>query len=314
MVADAARRRRHLLRHVRRRRRPQPDRHDDRRGRPDDRLGADHRGGRPVRRSARARLGSVAGRAAARARRADGAVGRLVGAARRQLQDAGRMLAYAAFFGAAVALARTIPARWPAVLGGIVARGGRRLRVRAADEGLPGALRHRRRVREAARSIQLLERDRADRGDGRDRLHVARRAPLRARAAERARLSGDRPDARHADARLLAWRADLARARPRPLVLHRAAAASRGRGAAERRRRRRDRDRLGLLDAGARRRKRRARGAHARRAPARRAAARDGRAAERRRPRVRLLHRPSGAVDHQRAGAPARCCSACSPS
>jgi O-Antigen ligase len=35
-------------------------------------------------------------------------------------KDAGRMLSYAAFFGAAVALARTIPARWPAVLGGLV--------------------------------------------------------------------------------------------------------------------------------------------------------------------------------------------------
>ena len=35
-------------------------------------------------------------------------------------RDAGRMLSYSAFFGAAVVLARTLPARWPAVLGGIV--------------------------------------------------------------------------------------------------------------------------------------------------------------------------------------------------
>ncbi len=35
-------------------------------------------------------------------------------------RDAGRMLAYSAFFGAAVVLARTLPARWPAMLGGIV--------------------------------------------------------------------------------------------------------------------------------------------------------------------------------------------------
>lgn len=34
-------------------------------------------------------------------------------------QDAGRMLAYSAVFGAAVALARAAPARWPAVLGGV---------------------------------------------------------------------------------------------------------------------------------------------------------------------------------------------------
>jgi hypothetical protein len=34
-------------------------------------------------------------------------------------QDAGRMLAYSAVFGAAVALARATPARWPAVLGGV---------------------------------------------------------------------------------------------------------------------------------------------------------------------------------------------------
>jgi O-Antigen ligase len=35
-------------------------------------------------------------------------------------KDAGRMLSYCAVFGAAVALARTLPARWPAVLGGVV--------------------------------------------------------------------------------------------------------------------------------------------------------------------------------------------------
>ena len=34
-------------------------------------------------------------------------------------QDAGRMLAYSAVFGASVALARATPARWPAVLGGV---------------------------------------------------------------------------------------------------------------------------------------------------------------------------------------------------
>jgi hypothetical protein len=35
-------------------------------------------------------------------------------------KDAGRMLSYAAFFGAAAMLARTVPARWPAILGGVV--------------------------------------------------------------------------------------------------------------------------------------------------------------------------------------------------
>jgi O-Antigen ligase len=35
-------------------------------------------------------------------------------------RDAGRMLSYCAFFGAAVVLARTLPPRWPAILGGIV--------------------------------------------------------------------------------------------------------------------------------------------------------------------------------------------------
>jgi hypothetical protein len=35
-------------------------------------------------------------------------------------KDAGRMLSYCAVFGAAVMLARTVPARWPAVLGGVV--------------------------------------------------------------------------------------------------------------------------------------------------------------------------------------------------
>jgi O-antigen ligase len=35
-------------------------------------------------------------------------------------KDAGRMLSYCAFFGAAVTLARAVPARWPAILAGIV--------------------------------------------------------------------------------------------------------------------------------------------------------------------------------------------------
>ena len=35
-------------------------------------------------------------------------------------KDAGRMLAYCGVFGAAIVLARTVPARWPAVLGGVV--------------------------------------------------------------------------------------------------------------------------------------------------------------------------------------------------
>lgn len=38
-------------------------------------------------------------------------------------QDADRMLAYSAFFGAAVALVRVAPARWPAVLGGVTLAG-----------------------------------------------------------------------------------------------------------------------------------------------------------------------------------------------
>jgi hypothetical protein len=35
-------------------------------------------------------------------------------------KDAGRMLSYCAVFGAAVAFARTVPARWPSVLGGVI--------------------------------------------------------------------------------------------------------------------------------------------------------------------------------------------------
>ena len=35
-------------------------------------------------------------------------------------QDAGRMFAYSALFGAAIALARAAPARWPAVMGGVI--------------------------------------------------------------------------------------------------------------------------------------------------------------------------------------------------
>ena len=54
-------------------------------------------------------------------RRADGALGRVVGAARRQLaRTPGACSHYCGVFGAAVALARAVPARWPAVLGGVV--------------------------------------------------------------------------------------------------------------------------------------------------------------------------------------------------
>src|SRR6185312_4059766 len=50
----------------------------------------------------------------------------------------------------------------------------------------------------------LLERDRADRGDGRDRLHLARCPALRPRAAQRACVPGDGADARDGPARVLA--------------------------------------------------------------------------------------------------------------
>src|SRR5205823_6582551 len=65
-------------------------------------------------------------------------------------QDAGRMFAFGAVFGAAIALARAAPARWPAVLGGVIlaaARGVGRvlwcclvpLRLRGAAGLLSGA-------------------------------------------------------------------------------------------------------------------------------------------------------------------------------
>ena len=67
-----------------------------------------------------------------------GAVGRLVGAARREL--AGRRAGCSPTAACSRRRSRSrasLPARWRAVLGGIDARGGGRVRLRAADEGVP---------------------------------------------------------------------------------------------------------------------------------------------------------------------------------
>ncbi len=54
-------------------------------------------------------------------------------------QDANRLLAYSGVFGAAVALARLAPDRWPAILGGLTLAGTIVCWVRAGDEGVPRA-------------------------------------------------------------------------------------------------------------------------------------------------------------------------------
>ncbi len=184
-------------------------------------------------------------------------------------KDAGRMLAYCGVFGAAVALARAVPARWPAVLGGVVLAAVVVCGYALLDEGLPGVARRGRRLRAPACAVRLLERDRPDGGDGRDRLHVAGRPAHRACAAQRACLPGDGVDAADADARLLARRAGGARARPGAVVLHRAAAPARCGGADQRCGLRGRRRGVGLLQTCAEQRQRGARGTHERGPPAR---------------------------------------------
>ncbi len=131
----------------------------------------------------------------------------------------------------ALALVRVAPERWPAVLGGIALAAVVVCGYALLTKVFPGKLAPDEHLRTPERTVRLLERDRADRRDGRDLLHVARRAPHRARAAERAGLSGDGRAAADADARLLARRAGGAGRRPGAVVLRRAAAPARRRRA-----------------------------------------------------------------------------------
>ena len=174
-------------------------------------------------------------------------------------KDAGRMLAYCGVFGAAVALARAVPARWPAVLGGVVLAASIVCVYALLTKVFPASLDAGDVYARTARPLQLLERDRPDGGDGRDRLHVAGRPARGARAAQRTGLPGDGADAADADARLLARRAGGARARRGAVVLHRAAAPAR-RGDPDQRRGVRGRGGgVGLLQARAEQRQRGAR-------------------------------------------------------
>ncbi len=103
-------------------------------------------------------------------------------------QDSGRMLAYTGVFAAGIALVRVVPDRWPAVLGGLTLAAVVVCAYALATQGLPEPrpLEH---VRPLERTLRLLERGRADRGDGRDLLPVARLAAHRPRARTRVRLS-----------------------------------------------------------------------------------------------------------------------------
>ena len=52
--------------------------------------------------------------------------------------EANRTVAYLAAFAAALALARLLPERWPALLGALADRGDGDLRLGAAGQGVPG--------------------------------------------------------------------------------------------------------------------------------------------------------------------------------
>ena len=292
--ADAAEHRDLLLHHLLRRRRLAARPADDHDGdHPHARLrrGRGRRGDPDAARQTRIR--AVAGGAAACVHRADGTVGGVVRAAGQQL--AGRRT-HARLQRRIRRRGRARP-RGPDALAGGARRGhaGSRggVRLRAAHEGVPRGAGRPRHLRAPAGAVRLLERDRIDRRDGRDRLHVAGSAPGRTRAAERAGLPGHGPVAAHADAGLLARRADRAGGGSRAVVLHRAAAPARRRRAAEWRRRCRAGGGVGFLQARAQRRQRRAACARDRRAPARRAGGRDVDRARDRWAGVRLLHRPT---------------------
>ena len=150
--------------------------------------------------------------------------------------ETNRTLAYLAVFAAGVALvrlagdalgrARSAPTCW---------RRGDRLRLRAADQGLPGVAGRRRDLRPAARAVRLLERRRADRRARRPRLPVARARA--ARATPRSTPSPTPSSALLLVAVLLAYSrgALLAAARRlRVLVRRRAAAPARRRRAGAR--------------------------------------------------------------------------------
>ena len=129
------------------------------------------------------------------------------------------------------------------------ARLGRRLRIRAADEDLPGPAGPGGRLRAHRGTLRILELGRAHRRDGRDLLHLARRAPRRPRAAEGALLSGARAAAAHADPRLFPRFPRGARGGTRAVVRARPAAAAGCRAADHRRVRCGRRRRLGFRDA-----------------------------------------------------------------
>ena len=243
---------------------------------------------------------SVVGGSAARTRRALGAVGDLVGAARRQL--AGRR--------APVRLQRRVRARRAArarcpraLVGGArggAARRGDRVRLCAAQQDLPRRDRRRSEqwacLRPAASAVRLLERDRPRGRDRRDRMYVARRPPRRARAAERTRLPSDGADAGDAAARLLARRTRGAGARAGAVAVPRPVAPARGGRALQRRARGARGGRVGLLPTRAHHRRHPACRTGHRRAPARGAARRGAYRAHARRSRDRLRLRPPGAL------------------
>ena len=314
MAADTDERRDLLLHHLFRRRRPPACSAGDHDGdHPHARLRRDRRRRSDPHAPGKTRVRAVAGGTAARVRVAERAVGGVVGATRRQLAERR----------ADVRLQRRLRRhrrprpRRPRTLArrdrGSDAGGGRRLWLRAAHEGVPLVARRARHLRAPAGPVRLLERDRADRRDGRDRLHLAGSPAARTRAVERARLPRDRPAARHADARLLARCAGRAGGGPGAVVRRRAAAPARRRRAAPRRRRRRAGGRLGLLAERPQQRQRRAPRTRGGRTPARRAAARDVAGARDRGDGDRLLHRPAcaftrgpqqrrgGSAEHPRA-------------
>ena len=137
-----------VLRHVLRKRRAEPRIDDHDRDRADARRRRESavaivltRGPLAVAR----RVRTLAGRAAARVHRADA---RCRSCGRCSPTAAGRTPGgcspTAPCSAPAVALVRLAPERWPAMLGGLDAGGGGRVRLRAADQGLPGHARRRR--------------------------------------------------------------------------------------------------------------------------------------------------------------------------
>ncbi len=159
--------------------------------------------------------------------------------------EANRTLSYLAAFGGAVALARLVPARWPALVGAIGTVAVVACGYALLTKVFPGSLDAADTFGRLRLAVRLLERHRPDGGDGLARVPVGRRTTRIRPRAEGTRRPVYRDPHHRADPVLLARCAARRPRRPGVLVRARAAAPAGDAGAGARRGRRSDRVRRG---------------------------------------------------------------------